>query len=182
MKSLLTSILILFAMNNAQAGDHDPKVIIPHLKYAKMTLLEGIGFAEKTSGAATSAKYEVGDGKLILSIYTVPEGLGVEPEKATLTEISGVATEVFKPSTEVFTDKEHIARSAVHMTLMQQSPFTLKQVVNLALKRVAGVPIDIRNPMIRGKRPVADVVVVDAKEQAFIVTVDLLTGKTTVNP
>ncbi len=117
----------------------------------------------------------------MLSVYTVPEGLGVEPEKATLTEFGGAVSESpFKPSAEVFADKEHIARSAVHMTLFQQSRYTLAQVVLQALKQVPGIPIDVRNPMIRGKRPVADVVIVDSYEQAFTVTVDLLTGKTKI--
>ncbi len=43
MKLTLPSILFLMAMMNAQAADHDPKVIIPLLKDAKMSLLQGIG-------------------------------------------------------------------------------------------------------------------------------------------
>ena len=169
--------MLLLAANSLQAADHDPKVIIPLLKDSKISLLEGIGYAEKISGAVTSAKFEVDNGKLILSIYTVPEGLGVEPEKATLTELGGVATESpFKPSVEVFTDKEHIARASVHMTLFQLSPYSLKEIILFALKKVPGTPIDVRNPRIRNRRAVADVVIADAKEEAYTVTVDLLTG------
>ena len=44
-----------------------------------MSLLEGIQYAERAGGVATSAKLEVEDGKLMLSVYLVPEGLAVEP-------------------------------------------------------------------------------------------------------
>lgn len=84
----------------------------------------------------TSAKYEVEDGKLMLSIYTVPEGLKGEPEKATLTEMSGKASAgTAGLKAEVFTDKEHIARATVHMTHFQLSKLSLKNVIRLALAR-----------------------------------------------
>ena len=162
------------------AGDHDPKAIIPLLKSAKMSLLQGIDYAEKFSGVSTSAKFEVEDGKLMLSVYTVPEGLGVEPEKASLTEVSGdVGQAHFKPNVEVFTDKEHLARASVHMTLFQLSPFTLKQVINKALYFQKGTPIDVRNPTVRNHRPVADVVIVD-DDDVYTISVDLLSGCTQI--
>lgn len=181
MSLLITSLLMTVALTSARAGNHDPKAIAALLKDAKISLLEGIEYAQKTSGPTTSAKFEIDGGKLVLSIYTIPEGLGVEPEKATLTELGGSATEApFKPAVEVFKDKEHIARASVHMTLFQLSPFNLKQVVERALKKVAGTPIDVRNPMVRNHRPVADVVIVDSYQDVFMVTVDLLTGKARV--
>ena len=84
MKKISLAVLVLsaFCFTKTFAGDHDPKVIIPLLKHAKMSLLEGIEYAEKKSGVTTSAKFEVEGGKLMLSIYTVPEGLAVEPEAA----------------------------------------------------------------------------------------------------
>ena len=107
----------------------------------------------------------------------------MEPEKATLTEISGdVAVAPFKPEFEVFTDKEHIARASVHMTLLQLSKFTLKQTIRRALARQAGVPIDVRNPRVIDGRPVADVIIAtddcDEDNDAATVRVDLLSGAT----
>jgi hypothetical protein len=180
MKKLITVLMLTMTIGASQvlAGDHDPKVIIPLLKDAKITLLDGIDYAEKSSGPATSAKFEVSDGKLILSVYTIPEGLGVEPETATLTEMGAVATESpIKPVFEVFADKEHIARASVHMTLFQLSKLNLKQVIQRALKVKAGAPIDVRNPMVRDSRPVADVVIADYDGDAYTVTVDLLSGR-----
>lgn len=179
MKNLVAAILSLLALNPAFAGNHDPAAIAKLLKGATITLLAGIDQAEKASGPATSAKFEISDsGKLELSVYTIPEGLGVEPEKATLTELGGDATmSPFKFAPEVFKDKEHIARASVHMTLFQLSKFSLRQIVEHAVKLKAGTPIDVRNPMVRNHRPVADVVIVDGHGYAATVTVDLLTGQ-----
>jgi hypothetical protein len=172
---LLIIVSMVLNCSLGLAADHDPKVIIPMLKDAKISLLQGIEMAERAGVPVTSAKYEVDNGKLILSIYVIPEGLGIEPEKATLTEVSGVATESpFKPKSVVFTDKEHIARATVHMTLFQLSRYSLKQAILAAVKYRPGTPIDVRNPMVRGKRAVADIVIAGTDGNAYSVTVDLL--------
>ena len=49
----------MFGAGPVSAGDHNPKSIIPLLKDSKASLIEAINYAEKTSGPATSAKYEV---------------------------------------------------------------------------------------------------------------------------
>ena len=118
----------------------------------------------------------------MLSVYTVPEGFSVEPENATLTEMAGAASDtVFTPGFEIFSDKEHLTRAAVHMTLFQQSKLTLKQVIQRALCQVNGTPIDVRNPMIRNRRPVADVIIAtedrNGNQDSATVTVDLLSGR-----
>jgi hypothetical protein len=176
MKKILA--IALFISLPAFAGNHDPQAIAKLLASAKLTLLQGIEAAEKT-GAVTSAKFEIGnDGKLVLSVYTVPEGLNTEPEKAALTELSADPTvSPLKYVAEVFTDKEHIARASVHMTLFQLSPFSLKRVVEIAEHKGSGTALDVRNPMIRNKRPLADVIVMDEYGSFWCVTVDLLSGK-----
>jgi hypothetical protein len=183
MKNTFVALAVVLATVSAFAGNHDPKAIIPLLKGSKVSLLEGIDYAEKTSGVATSAKFEVSDDKLVLSVYTIPEGLGVEPEKATLTELSGPASEGASAlAPEVFADKEHIARASVHMTLFQLSKFTLKEVIQKALRRQPGQAIDVRNPVVRNRRPVADVIIATdcENEAAVTVSVDLLSGRTTI--
>ncbi len=182
MKTAILALSLVLVSSASFAANHDPKAIAKMLKDSKVSLSDGIAFAEKSSGSVTSAKFEIDKGKLVLSIYTIPEGLGVEPEKATLTELVGDATEgTAGLKTHVFEDKEHIARSAVHMTLFQLSTMNLKQVIELALTRQNGIVIDVRNPMVRNQRPVADVILVDDDgDDAFTVTVDLLNGKTTV--
>jgi hypothetical protein len=180
---IAASLIGLLGVTSAFAGDHDPKHIIPLLGEAKMSLLEGIEFAEKVSGVATSAKFEIADdGKLVLSVYTVPEGLDGEPEKATLSELSGVVTDSpFKYQVEVFADKAHIARAAVHMTLFQLSCLNLKDVIHRALSVKKGTVIDVRNPKVDAGRPVASVIIVDAAKTVYTVTVDLDGGRTQIS-
>lgn len=181
MKTILLTLALLVSLNTVQAADHDPKSIIPLLKDSKVSLLDAISYAIANSGPATSAKFEVANNKLMVSIYTVPEGLNVEAEKATLTEFSGPAIEGTKGlKAEIFVDKEHIARASVHMTLFQLSRFDLTKVVQIAVKRKPGTAIDVRNPIVRNERPVADVVIVDKQNQVSTVTVDLLSGKTSI--
>lgn len=178
MRNLMLVASMLFSIS-AFAGDHDPARIAALMKTAKMSLAEGIDYAEKTSGVATSAKFEISDdGNLELSIYTIPEGLNVEAEKSQLTELSGVASEdLSKLKATVFTDKEHIARSSVHLTLRQLSKMSLKQIVQKAEKIASGQAIDVRNPIVRNNKPVADVIVVGKNQKISTVTVDLLSGQ-----
>ena len=183
MKQVLMGLILLASFSRSFAGDHDPKSIIPLLKTSKVSLLDGIAFAEKTSGVVTSAKYEVENGALMLSVYTVPEGLGGEPETATLTELAGpAASGTAGLKAEVFADKEHIARASVHMTLFKLSKANIKQVIALALRRVPGTPIDIRNPRVANHRAVAEVVIACPAGKATPVAVDLLNGQTAVLP
>jgi hypothetical protein len=162
----------------AFAGNHDPAAIIALMPGAKISLLEGIERAEAASGVAVSAKFEVGDdGKLALSVYTVPEGLNVEPEAATLSELSYDPTvENSQPGVEVFADKEHLARSAAHMTIFRISRLSLSGAIQKAVWLSGGTPIDVRNPSVVQKRPVASVILFDAQRGAYTVNVDLLSG------
>jgi hypothetical protein len=191
MKQILTALVLTISMTGAFAADHDPQAIARLLPTAKMSLLEGIDHAERMSNrdplkpniaVATSAKFEVDHGQLMLSVYVIPEGLGLQPEQATLTEVVGAASAGLENlQVKVFADKEHIARSAVHMTLFQLSGHTLREVVERALMVKSGTPIDVRNPVVRNYRPVADVIIIDSYNQAQTVTIDLMDGETQVS-
>ena len=50
MKLNILSLAFLLLGHALYAGNHDPKVIIPLLKDAKITLLQGIAYAEESSG------------------------------------------------------------------------------------------------------------------------------------
>lgn len=177
----LVAIFLFFGAGAVVAANHDPKVIIPLLSASKLSLVEGIELAQKSHGPATSAKFEVNDeGKLVLSVYTIPEGFGVEPEAATLSEVLMDPT-ADKPALklEVFPDKEHIARAASHMTLFRLSKLSLADVLRSASRETKATPIDVRNPTVRNQRPVAEVVLFDANKQPLTVVVDLLSGSVT---
>ena len=177
----LVAVSLLFGASAAVAANHDPKVIIPMLSASKLSLVQGIELAQQAHGPATSAKFEVNDeGKLVLSVYTIPEGFGVEPEKATLSEVLIDPTaDQPRLKLEVFPDKEHIARAASHMTLFRLSKLSLVDVLERASRETKATPIDVRNPTVRDKRPVAEVVLFDANKQPLTVVVDLLSGSVT---
>ena len=178
MKIILVTLVAALSCQIATAGDHAPEKIIPMLKGAKISLLDGITLAEKSGAVATSAKFEINDsGTLELSVYTVPEGLQIEAENATLTELSGDASQdKFTFHEKIFTDKEHIARAAVHMTIIQLSKLSLREILQIATAEKKGVAIDVRNPMVRNGVPVADVVMSLPNGQAATVSVNLATG------
>src|SRR5207245_5684827 len=56
---------------------------------SKLSLLAGIRQASQGSAKAISAKFELEDGKLSLSVYTAEKGLAVPAEKNVLQELSG---------------------------------------------------------------------------------------------
>jgi hypothetical protein len=178
MNSISAGLFLSCFSLTALAGNHDPKAIVPLLANSKLTLIQGIKIAEQNSGPAVSAKFEVGDdGALALSVYNIPEGLQVEPEKATLSEVSMDPTQASpKLAVEVFADKEHIARAAAHMTLLKQSKISLVSLLEMTAMKTEATPIDIRNPTVVNNKPVADVVMFDKNLRPFTVNIDLLTG------
>lgn len=174
---LLTTAVIGLAINfSAQADDAQ---VIAKLKDSKISLLNGIKQAEKTSGPVISAKFEMDDNNnLSLSIYTAPQGLNTPAESNDLTELSGDPNVTpFAPAVEIFKDKEHIARASVHLTVMQMSKFTLSEIILQALAIQPGTPYSVVNPMVRNGRAVADVFIVDTYGHSEKVTLDVHTGQ-----
>jgi len=179
MKTFFVTIITLIFSQFAMAADHTPEHIIPLLKNVKISMQDGIALAEKSGALAISSKYEItGPGVLELSVYTVPEGINVEAENATLTELSGDASKTpFEFDSTIFSDKTHIARASSHLTIIQMSKFSLKEIVSIATAKNNGIAIDVRNPVVRNKTPVADVVVALPSGKATTVSVNLVTGK-----
>src|SRR4051812_40092689 len=60
---------------NAKEGENE--ALVQELGKTKISLLDGIRQAAAGSAAAISAKFELEDGKLSLSVYTAEKGLGV---------------------------------------------------------------------------------------------------------
>ncbi|MGH6894340.1 MAG: hypothetical protein ACREEP_18995 [Dongiaceae bacterium] len=170
-----TAIAATVMALNANADDAE---VIANLKNSKISLLEDIGQAEKTSGPALSAKFEMDDdNKLSLSVYTAPQGLNTPAESNDLTELSGNPTEIpFAPKAEIFKDKEHIARASAHLTIMQLSKFTLSEIIQKAVAAQPGMPYSVADPQIRDGEPVVDVFIADANGKSAKVTVNVQTG------
>ncbi len=173
----LCAILISY---NSVLGQHQEKeasVLLSRLKESKLSLVDGIRQAEKDNGPAISAKFEMKGDKLMLSVYTAKDGLGKDSEHNTLMELIGDATQVqWTPETEVFEDKPHIARSAMHLTAMQLTKMTLADVVKRASTQQQGTVYSVI-PAVRDGKSVFDVMVATPDGKNAHLTLDATTGK-----
>jgi hypothetical protein len=159
----------------AEGADANAKVI-ESLPQTKLTLAQGIQQATvKAPEAAISAKFEIHDGSLALSVYTAEKGLNGDAEHNVLKELIGSpAGDKWTPEVEVFKDVAHVARSAQQLALMSLTKRTLLDVIQKAEKDQRGKVFSIA-PAIRDGHAVFVLLVADgakAKELQY----DLLTG------
>jgi hypothetical protein len=146
---LITSLLSASLSHAASSGDTDT---VRRLGETKHTLVQGIRQAAKTEGAPISAKFEFEDGKLWLSVYTAKAGIEADAEHNTLTELKGEPdAAAWAPKVEVFEDKKHLTRSAMQLTLLQQSKMDLAAVVEKAAAKEKGVPFSAVPAVRNGK-------------------------------
>jgi hypothetical protein len=174
-KVIAVSAFALMASHaSADQGD-----VAQRLGEAKFSLVDAVIKAEAVSGPAISAKFELDDSNaLVYSVYTVPQGLNKLPEEVDLTELAGPATQVpMAVNVEIFSDKEHIARAAGQMTVMQMSKLSLREIIEHALSAQPGTAFDVQNPAVRNRRPVADVMILSEYGHVVTVTIDLISGK-----
>jgi hypothetical protein len=172
-------LLVALAPARASAADDGAAETVKRLPSSKHTLIDAIRQAEKSSGTPISAKFEFEDGKLWLSVYTAKDGKVPDAEHNTLMELKGEPGGAqWQPSTEVFQDREHVARSAAQLTLIQLSGSSLEGVVQKAVSTQMGTPYSAI-PRVRSGKPVLEVLVVDPDGKSTAVDVDLLTAKAT---
>ena len=142
----------------------DPKeqqALLAELGKTKLTLLDGVRQATKGSAVAISAKFELEDGKLSLSVYAAEKGLSVMPEKNVLQELSGSPEgDKWAPSVEVFKDVPHVARSSQQLTLLALGKASLADIIARVEKAQSGTVFAV-TPVIRNHKPVAEVLVAD---------------------
>lgn len=149
--SLIASLL--FASIGHAAGAADAETV-SRLGQTKHSLVQGIRQAAKTHGAPISAKFEFEDGKFWLSVYTAKSGIEADAEHNTLIELKGEPNAaVWNPNVEVFEDKKHLTRSAMQLTLMQQSKADLATAVEKAAAAEKGVPYSAI-PAVKSGKPV----------------------------
>jgi hypothetical protein len=138
------------------AGSADAETV-SRLSQSKLTLVEGIRQAAKTQGAPISAKFEFEDGKFWLSVYTAKAGMGADAEYNTLMEVKGEANApAWKPSVEVFEDKEHLTRSSMQLTLLQLTRMDLVTIIEKAAASDKGTPYSAI-PAVKNGKPVVAV-------------------------
>jgi hypothetical protein len=179
--AILTATLLAVMASfpaTAAGDDQSARDLIVKLKESKISLADGIRQSEKQYGLAISAKFELEDGALNLSVYNAKEGRGKDAEHNVLTEAAGDALKSpWTPKLEVFEDKEHLTRSAMQLTLVQTSKLGLADAVKKVANR--GTVYSVA-PAIVGNAAVYEVLVAapDGKSTKF--AVDARTGNVAV--
>ncbi|HEX4797742.1 MAG TPA: hypothetical protein VFV04_00495 [Burkholderiales bacterium] len=153
----------------AEGDSKELQAVAQALGKSKVSLLAGIRQASQGSAKAISAKFELEDGKLSLSVYTAEKGLSVPPEENVLQELSGSPEQdKWTPQVEVFKDVPHVARSAEQLTLMSLGRRSLTAIIAEVQKTHPGTVFSI-TPAIKNHRPVA-VVLLASKGKVTTVT------------
>jgi len=158
----------------AAGDDQSTQALIARLKESKISLVDGIRQSEKQYGLAISAKFELEDGALNLSVYNAKEGRSKDAEHNVLTEAAGDSSKnPWTPKLEVFEDKKHLTRSSMHLTLVQTSKLGLTDAVKKVASR--GTVYSI-TPAIVGNAAVYEVLVATPDGKSTKFAVDARTG------
>jgi len=176
--ALFACVLLLsaypVAARAAEGADAYAKVIA-ELPQSKLTLSQGIQQATKAPEAAISAKFEIHEGSLALSVYTAEKGLNGDAEHNVLKELIGSpAGDRWTPEVEVFKDVPHVSRSAQQLALMSLTKLSLLDVIKKVEQEQDGKVFSIA-PAIRDGKALF-VVVVAKGGKAREMQYDLMTG------
>jgi hypothetical protein len=157
----IVGAFLIFGQTAVAEEGGDMAGLVQALGKSKLTLLGGMRQARHDKAAVISAKFELEDGKLSLSVYTAEKGLAVPAEENVLQELSGSPEQdKWTPQTEVFKDVPHVARSAEQLTLMALAHKSLPAIVAEVQKEKA-VRVFSISPAVRNHRPVVVVLVVE---------------------
>jgi len=173
---LWVALMALPGLQATAAGEDEQSTtaVIARLKESKISLADGIKQSEKQYGPAISAKFEIEDGALNLSVYNAKEGRSKDAEHNVLTEAAGDATKSpWTPKLEVFEDKEHLKRAATQLTLVQTSKLGLADAVQKVSSR--GTVYSV-TPAIVGGATVYELLVATADGKSAKFLVDARTG------
>jgi hypothetical protein len=161
----------------AQHAAVTPAELVSSLPQSKLSLVDGIRQAETANGPAVSAKFEVEDGKLLLSVYTAKNGLSKDAEHNVLMELKGDATIAqWQPKLEVFEDKPHIARAAMHLTVLQFTKMTLSDLIQKAAAVQNGT-VYSAIPTVKGQKAAVDFLIGTPDGKSIPLTLDAQTGQ-----
>src|SRR5437773_3240085 len=143
----------------AEGDSKELQAVAQALGKSKLSLLAGIRQASQGSAKAISAKFELEDGKLSLSVYTAEKGLAVPAEKNVLQELSGSPEQdKWTPKAEVFKDVPHVARSAEQLTVMSLGRKSLIAIIAEVRKTHPGAVFSV-TPANKNHKPVPVVLV-----------------------
>jgi len=139
----------------AWCEDGNQAALVKAMSGAKVSLQQGIAQVAKGTEVPTEAKYEIEDGKLMLSIYTSAKGFNTPAEDNSFIEYSGDASAAtWAPKKEVFADFKHIARSAQYHSLLSMTKMTIPAIIQKASAQ--GTVFSVKEKVRNGK-PVFEV-------------------------
>ena len=150
--SILVADILSHGAGLALAADEDQQ-LHQALAGTKQTLAEGIELAAKAPAVALSAKFEIKDGMLSLSVATAEKGLATPAEKNVLKEWAGSPlAEKWTPEVEGFKDVAHVSRASEQLTLLALSQTSLLDIATNARRDQLGTIISI-TPVLQNRSP-----------------------------
>jgi hypothetical protein len=154
----LPFVSVLVSTSALAENAEDTKALVEALSKSKLTLLQGVRQAAKDHGAVISAKFELEDGKLSLSVYTAEKGLSVPAEENALEELSGSPEGKWEPKVEVFKDVPHVARSAEQLAIVAIGHTSVADLIARVQEAQGGTVFSVK-PVIKDHKPMAEVLV-----------------------
>ena len=151
--------LVGFADHNAifasDDDDEGQKALIKLLDASKINLQQGLAASEQ-QGQPISAKFEVDEGKLQLSVYTMKEG------KFSEVLVDHTNGKVIKA--EPITEGDDLAAANAQSAAMTNAKTTLKEAVDKAVTPSTDVRAVGAVPSLQGGRPVVSIVLLDGEQ------------------
>ena len=164
---------VMGSYNLLPAAEAD-EALLRALPQAKISLQQGIAQVAKGMEVPTEAKFEMENGKLMLSVYTSAKGFDTAAEDNSFNEYIGDATGTgWAPKKEVFADLKHIARSAQYHTLLSMTKVTIPNIIQKASSQ--GTVFSVKEKVRNGK-PVFEVMTAQGNT-AKTTYYDLMTGE-----
>src|SRR5712664_2972870 len=149
--------LIGFADQNAifAADDDDKKALIKLLGTSKINLQQGLA-ASEAQGQPISAKFEVDEGKLQLSVYTSKDG------KFSEVLVDYMDGKVMKA--EPITEGDDHAAAKLQSAAMAKAKTTLKEAVDKAVTQSGSTRVVSAVPSLKDGRPLVTIALHDGEQ------------------
>ena len=150
--------LVGFADHNAILADDDDEgqeALIKLLDPAKINLQQGLAASEQ-GGQPISAKFEVEDGKLQLSVYTAKDGKFFE---ALVNHVTGQVLRI-----EPITEGDDVKAANSQSAAMAKANSSLKDAVDKATASAAKARAVSVVPSLKDGHPVASIVLLDGDQ------------------
>jgi hypothetical protein len=149
--------LVGFADQNAifAADDDDKKALIKLLGTSKINLQQGLAASEQ-QGQPISAKFEIDEGKLQLSVYTAKDG------KFSEVLVDYTNGKVMKAAP--ITEGDDLAAANSQSAATAKAKISLKEAIDKAIAQSANARAVSAVPSLKDGHPVASIVLLDGEQ------------------